>query len=554
MGNCNPISIKPDRSSIDNTSIYYLNRAEALALYVTQKNIQKTRFSNKKYFYKDSAIGYVSDSSIIIAGGTNRKGKLSKTTYFIDLESLKITKLAPLPIPSKLGSLLLDRNSIFYAGGIIENNEKITGCEPFKGAPLMKYNFKENFWEIIVHQNQFSNDDHKVEGSDFSLGVILYPGTFILHSKIYYYAGKIIYPFECPNNNVYSIDINTEEYVLKIEPFTFPLLLINPVSSSNDRRAFIYGGTSLAFEPSNSCYIFNTRKGFIETKTHFLCNNENYPPKFNNDYIIALSFPHFAVRFKNSSGWLHFNVSLHELKKSQSLAIKPNTKQQRNLTLPIIRKGTLQLPRFSSPNSVHPCSLSMHQKKVSNSFINEVKLRMVLLSPEQELANIEEKLNNSLNNSQIVQGTERKGKIIVPQELNVAMIISEENDGYILLPRRKTVQFLGQASIWLNGKELNPMEFNILSHNLGFKQEVTIYEIKKAMNKIIIDTLFNFDRVLKFSDVISKIFSKPKPKHSIIENIINIIELNSCISGVPKGMCILFLTRVIKTLDWKLVN
>ncbi|OMJ70818.1 hypothetical protein SteCoe_31118 [Stentor coeruleus] len=552
MGNCNPTSVKPDKSSTGNPSIYYLNRGEALALYVTQKNIQKSRFSNKKSFCEDSSIGCMSDSSIIIAGGTNRKGKLVKTAYFIDLESLKITKLASLPVHSKLGSLLAYKNSFFYAGGIIENDGRIISHERFKGAPMMKYNFKENFWEIILHQDKFFNDSHKVGGSEFSLGGILYPGTFILKSKIYYYAGKMIYPFESPNNNVYSIDISSEEYVFKIEPFTFPLLLLNPVSSSNDKRAFIFGGISLASEPSNSCFIFNTRKGFVEMKTHFLSNNENYPPKFNNDYIIAVSFPHFAVRFKNSSCWLHFNAT-SDLKKSQSLVFKANSNEQRHLTLPTAKKN-IKLPRFSSPNVIHPYTLSISQKGVSNNFVNEVKLRMALSSPELEPENIEEKLNNSFNDSKIVQGTERKGKIIVPQELSVAMITSEENDGFILLPRRKTVQFLGQASIWLNGKDLNPMEFNILSHTLGFKQEVTVYEIKKAMDKIILDMLFNFDKVLKFSDVINKIFNKPKPKHNVIEQIINAIELNSCISGIPKNMCILFITRVIKALDWKVNN
>lgn len=553
MGNCAPSGIMPDKSKVNDPSIYYLNRSDAFVLYVTQSKTQKMRFANKKSFPKDCSLGYLTDSSVIIAGGTNNHGKLTDKVYKIDLLNLQIEKLTPLPIPSKLGSLFVYNDSVYYAGGMTEIQNDNQSGESYKGAPIMRYDINENYWDTILHKYETSEcKDLEKHNFSFSIEDLTYPGVFCVRNKLYYYGGKMINNQVSPNRNIYSVNLSSPSYDLIVEPYIMPIPLLNPVSASYGKQAFIFGGTTLTQDPSSACFLFNVKKGFIQIKTPFLYTNENYPPKFCKDYIIAVSFPCFAVKFKNSSAWLQYNVSLNQKLKSQTVLIRSNSEQKGSFHLPNIRQGTIQKPRLGSPDIKFTYSDSMGFNNSPKAFINAVQIRLTFSNQETEEKCIEEKLNNSLNNSKTIENFESNGLMLVPQELSIAMIVSEENDGYISVPRKKAIQFLGRASNWLNGSELNPLEVNLLSRSLGFKIEVTICEIKKSMEKIITVTNFDLQKILKYCRIINKIFDKPKIKNELIAQILDVMKIKSYTDNVSRSKCILILTRVIKALDLKI--
>ena len=136
----------------------------------------------------------------------------------------------------------------------------------------------------------------------FYLRNLIYPGTFLLNSKIYFYAGSTINPNTAYNHLVYSINIDSDNLDLEIEPFFFPIALNNPQSSSNSKFSFICGGMNEELRSNTNCYIFDTKKGFRSIPSKNLEILENYPPLCTDKYIIIMSFPKFAIKLKHTEG------------------------------------------------------------------------------------------------------------------------------------------------------------------------------------------------------------------------------------------------------------
>ena len=65
--------IMPYQDPESSTSLYYLHRKEKFVLFLTQKTTKKFRFKNKIKLYTDSALGYLNEYTVMIAGGTNSK-------------------------------------------------------------------------------------------------------------------------------------------------------------------------------------------------------------------------------------------------------------------------------------------------------------------------------------------------------------------------------------------------------------------------------------------------------------------------------------------------
>ena len=87
MGNSNSsTTIAPLHITETGISLYYLHRKERFVLYLTQKTTKKYRFKNKIKLYQDSALGYLNESSVMITGGTNSKGRLTSYAYLVDFE------------------------------------------------------------------------------------------------------------------------------------------------------------------------------------------------------------------------------------------------------------------------------------------------------------------------------------------------------------------------------------------------------------------------------------------------------------------------------------
>ena len=118
----------------------YLNRSQKFALLINGKKTEKFKLSEDLDLYTDSAIGEIQDCKLFIAGGSDNNGVLKSKAFIIDLNSMIVQILAPLPLPSKLGHILSYKNFVYYVSGISEDQ-----FEPSKyiSSPIMRYNLDD---------------------------------------------------------------------------------------------------------------------------------------------------------------------------------------------------------------------------------------------------------------------------------------------------------------------------------------------------------------------------------------------------------------------------
>ena len=290
---------------------------------------------------------------------------------------MKVENITELPKACRLGNLIQYKNFVYYVGGITENQENEDGIIEFIGSPIMRYNILENSWEVFMHkekndleENVSESQKSKTEYKTFSLRDLIYPGTFLLHSKIYFYAGSIIKPELSYNLLVYSIDLESEHLNLEIEPFFFPIALNNPQSSANSSFGFIYGEINPDSQANFSSFTFNIKHDFKLIKSQHHEIQENYPPICTDKYIIVMSFPKFSLKLKNSEGWLTYGVSTKNYKSSILLiesavnTIKHSIKTERS-------SKSISSLRFERPYASY--SNSMLIPSMVNSLMTESK-------------------------------------------------------------------------------------------------------------------------------------------------------------------------------------
>ncbi|OMJ70819.1 hypothetical protein SteCoe_31119 [Stentor coeruleus] len=548
MGNTSTNSVVPEMSISVLPFINYLNRKESFVLNITQQKTQKFRFSPKLEFYEDSALGYINDTTVIIAGGTNSKGKLSKKCYLIDLSLMTIKKISSLPINSKLGTINLYKDLVYYAGGVTECLELQKTKRSKEGSPLMRYSLIDDIWEVFSHQPQsvdLSNINAEILPI-YWVEDLIYSGTFLLGCKIYYYGGFLLTPEETPNRYVFSVVLDSDSYDFSIEPYEFPLFLKSPISSSNCNQAFICNGMSILDKPNLSCYIFTEKKGFTEITSPDIYSKDNYPPKVTDEYIIAVAFPKFAIKFKNSQGWMNFNVSLNLRLRSPSIIISEKLNTSSNSKFPLLHKGTIG----KKSNSILAISQSHSQlsfsTKNTKSFVNSIKLRLAMSSPEHE---IEEELNNSLETKRKDLNVKYANSLLVSDELQMTMIVGHKNDGYIKIQRKKAVKFVKVVVKVLENKEINPLEFSKLSYSLGFKSIVSVNDIQKSLNQFLVSKTFEYKKVRKLLDILYKILETSKSSKERFDEISFLLDIPLNAKKIDKEKCILLLTRAIKSLN-----
>ena len=143
MGTSNSALVLPKIESRSNLSMFYLNRTEKFVLHITESKTQKYRFKSSVKLYSDSAIGYLNDDQVLVVGGTNSKGFLKSDGFLIDFKKMTIEKISPIPMPCKLGSLILYNNFLYYVGSVT-NNIEVDAEGTLVGSPIMRYNVNEN--------------------------------------------------------------------------------------------------------------------------------------------------------------------------------------------------------------------------------------------------------------------------------------------------------------------------------------------------------------------------------------------------------------------------
>lgn len=568
MGNSKSKTISPEKNPNLEPFIYYLNRPEAFVLYLTQSKTQKLRFQNKKRFPIDSAFGYINENTVMVAGGTRNSGEVGSKCYIIDLESMRIEKTSPLPTPAKFGSLYPYKNFIYYAGGVSQAKENASTTRPVQGCPVMRYSLETNHWETFVHEtlsidlNNYENDLPIL----FWIEDLIYPGTFILGSKIYYYGGFIVNPISCPNNYVFSISLESTTHDLKPEDYEFNKALKSPLSCTSDESVFICGGYDEDSNPSTTCYEFTERKGFTEVISPELMITENYPPKFTPNYTIVVAFPKISVRNSQSSGWIDYSIALNLRMRSPTFVISGNDKDDTSKALPIIRKATIINTKPKGTMTMKGLEYQTMKKTImaksfknfptikGKSKVDKMKtfnygdrIRNVVSSPEPDNYP-EDRLNNSFGSDKEEKKITFESKITYSEELCIAMIISKNNDNSVKVHRKKAVKVLKLSASVLNKSELTALQLNDIAHFLGLKLSVSIEEITESLKNILKQNSYPYKRVKKLISMLHKCMEIPKLSAEKINSITKMLEVPDLVTKINNEKCILIISRIVKAL------
>ena len=147
MGN---YAIQPNNASYPSSlkvivpDLSYINRKDKLLLTVISQEIKTFMLKDKIKLYKDSIISIFSDKMIIVAGGSDSSGCLTKKAFLIKPFEFSAKEICQLPFPVKDGHFVKYINYIYYAGGVVENDD-CSSLDIDEGAPILRYSIDDNF-------------------------------------------------------------------------------------------------------------------------------------------------------------------------------------------------------------------------------------------------------------------------------------------------------------------------------------------------------------------------------------------------------------------------
>lgn len=506
------------------SKIYYLNRSEKSILIIEEKSTEKIRLENID-LYKDSAIGYITSSSIIVIGGCDSKGVLKSTGYIIDFNTKKADIIAPIPIPCKFGSISFYKSWIFYVGGVIIDN--LVGDLEVP-SPIMKYNLNEKFW---VQFNQGSDYEMLNELEIFKS--LMEPGSFVLNKKLYIFGGYTLVSRSRKRNNsiVFSINLEDLPLGLDVENYNFPYAMYRPVTGIVGQSVIIGGGRSLDGLIKKGFIDFiergNQENKFKEFNIEGFELGENYPPWCTEEVSYFISYPKLAVKIKGQ--WTVINSGQKKPPRASStkLAIAPNkmakspTIEDLSLTSRSQLYSTGQLT-MRSISSVDFKAFSANGTIVSNG--ESIDLRCMSLKNMQGL----------LRNPHDLQ------------ELDLSIIITTENDEDVTIIHKSALKLLAQASDKLLIKTLNALDINNISAQLEFKELVNIKELSEILFKLLTAKAYPYIRIVSFVKIIHKILDRPRLLADVFGQIFKLLGISKRDQMIAKDKTILMLTRIIK--------
>ena len=322
MGNCFASDSSQPRNKVFQ-DFYYLYRDKKYLLRIADDSISKTKFESSIKIRSDSGVGYLNDGRIMVAGGTDNAGCLTNTAYILNPATGQILHISHLPVASKEGAFFHYKTYVYYVGGIIDaEDEEIIAQE--QAAPIMKYYIKEGHWEVFIqkHENKIglheylmkklNNGEEGDEEIEVTMREIIYPGMFMLGSKIYLINGQRMNSkgILTSLSSVFSIDLEEDDFGFQQETFKSPLKVFRPVCGSYGDQAFITGGLKPSSKScSKKTYLFSLADGepkFTQISGLKVEVGDTYPVISMTNANIVVSYPNIAIYKTSSAEWLHF--------------------------------------------------------------------------------------------------------------------------------------------------------------------------------------------------------------------------------------------------------
>ena len=285
---------------------YYCRRKHTL-FEISNTGISKYSMKDKIASHPDSCIGVVGDNEIVVLGGSDPRGGLSRRVFHISTSKKSATELPPLPRGSKEGNLLESNGFYYYIGGTVEAEDQGSPF-PEEGSSIMRYDIKKKKWEEFANNvndteclssglnKKFIEDEKKEEANlsepALSLRNLTSAGAFTYNGRIYLVGGKIVQDGKYhPTDKIFSVGIENEGFDLREESLKLPIKLVNPVCASGGTHAFITGGCFENNQPSMKMFVIKLSKNEVH-ECHAKLDSaieEFYPPGFLENEVVLFS-------------------------------------------------------------------------------------------------------------------------------------------------------------------------------------------------------------------------------------------------------------------------
>lgn len=320
MGNC--LSIEDSyEHPVAFDDFYYVYRNLRYLLRISDNGISKLKYDNSIKIRKDSGVGYLNDGRIMLVGGTDNSGCLTNKAYILNPAMNKATILPNTPISVKEGYLFHYKDFVYVIGALKDSDdEEILSQE--QSAPIMRYYLNAGQWEIFNEEHKKKNFQQKIQKSvnsskskhEITYKDILYPGCFMIKSKVYLVCGQQMSPRGILEtlNLVFSVDLEDESFNFKIEDFEIPLSVFRPICGSYKKKAFITGGVNHSGKHGSKTSImldFSSESPAIETIDGLRLDlDDNYPILASERSFFCVAYPNLAIFNPEESSWKQFVV------------------------------------------------------------------------------------------------------------------------------------------------------------------------------------------------------------------------------------------------------
>ena len=543
--------------------IYYLNRSEKFALIISQTKTEKIRFAENIDMYADSAVGELNDFTVFVAGGSDIYGTASSTAYIIDLRTMQVDLISPLPMPCKYGHIIVFQGYVYYLGGVTEDQQI---PDKFQGSPIMRYSMRDKAWEVFFHdnrkfaiseelENKFRCFEEKLYFQEFELKDLLLPGVFLLDNRIFFYGGMMMGKEPTANHSVLSVDLQSEELELTVEPFYFQYSLNKPLSASNRNQVIIVGGEDFNFVPSTLWLKFTLKKGFQEIKSQGVMVLENYPPKYTDQHIIIIAFPKILVKQENSEGWVTLNLC------SKSKVMQPvkrivGVKNSVGKNPPLYKKGNFAvdsgaLTTNATMSSRNPQSSSLpHRRMTSRLDSRRSTLSRREFGLEENKVAITEEPESINNESKVSPRNFRMNREILDEDIKDGILenfalIEADHYNLISIPHKVAIKLIAVASDKIQNMKLTGLDLNLISQQLEFKEVISIREIEAMFREILVEKSYATFLVSGFIKVIHRIIERPRLSSAQIFQIFDILMISRKAAMIEKDSIVMLITRIL---------
>jgi hypothetical protein len=209
-----------------------------------------------------------------------------------------------------------------YLIGALKDSDDEDILTQEQSAPIMRFDLSNQAWEVFSEEkakrlnfNDFiknsqtyvQDEDNKITYRD-----ILYPGTFMIGSRVYMVNGQKMSKRGILETltRVYSIDLDEDGFDFREEDIDLPIQVFRPICGSYKKTAFITGGVVRTSKHSSK-HSFMIKFRHDPPKVEEIHGlkvdlDDNYPVIGTSHAFYCISYPYVAIYDRRNKNWKQY--------------------------------------------------------------------------------------------------------------------------------------------------------------------------------------------------------------------------------------------------------